>query len=56
MVERRMQNFLPRKERYRIKYKSLYKVHQRVAKGFRAGRVLLAGRRRASENPMGAFG
>jgi len=23
MVERRMQNFLPRKERYRIKYKSL---------------------------------
>src|SRR6266850_3847532 len=56
MVERRMQNFLPRKERYRIKYKSLYKVHQRVAKDFRVGRVLLAGDAAHLNNPMGAFG
>jgi len=55
-VERRMQNFLPRKERYRIKYKSLYKVHQRVAKDFRVGRVLLAGDAAHLNNPMGAFG
>jgi 3-(3-hydroxy-phenyl)propionate hydroxylase len=56
MVERRMQNFLPRKERYQIKYKSLYKVHQRVAKDFRQGRVLLAGDAAHLNNPMGAFG
>jgi len=56
MVERRMQNFLPRKERYQIKYKSLYKVHQRVAKDFRVGRVLLAGDAAHLNNPMGAFG
>ncbi|HZE11607.1 MAG TPA: NAD(P)/FAD-dependent oxidoreductase [Burkholderiales bacterium] len=56
MVERRMQSFLPRKERYQIKYKSLYKVHQRVAKDFRAGRVLLAGDAAHLNNPMGAFG
>src|SRR5712691_9900611 len=56
MVERRMQNFLPRKERYQIKYKSIYKVHQRVAKDFRLGRVLLAGDAAHLNNPMGAFG
>ena len=56
MVERRMQRFLPRKERYQIKYKSIYKVHQRVAKEFRAGRILLAGDAAHLNNPMGAFG
>src|SRR5262249_46514900 len=56
MVERRMQSFLRRKERYQIKYKSIYKVHQRVAKEFRVGRVLLAGDAAHLNNPMGAFG
>jgi 3-(3-hydroxy-phenyl)propionate hydroxylase len=56
MVERRMQNFLPKKGRYPIKYKSIYKVHQRVAKDFRTGRVLLAGDAAHLNNPMGAFG
>ena len=56
MVERRMQRFLPRRERYQIKYKSIYKVHQRVAKEFRVGRVLLAGDAAHLNNPMGAFG
>jgi 3-(3-hydroxy-phenyl)propionate hydroxylase len=56
MVERRMQRFLPRKERYQIKYKSIYRVHQRVAKEFRVGRVLLAGDAAHLNNPMGAFG
>ena len=51
-----MQNFLPRKEPYPIKYKSIYKVHQRVAKDFRSGRVLLAGDAAHLNNPMGAFG
>jgi 3-(3-hydroxy-phenyl)propionate hydroxylase len=56
MVERRMQRFLARKERYQIKYKSIYRVHQRVAKEFRLGRVLLAGDAAHLNNPMGAFG
>ena len=56
MVEKRMQTFLPRKERYQIKYKSIYSVHQRVAKEFRVGRVLLAGDAAHLNNPMGAFG
>ena len=56
MIERRMQNFLAKKGRYPIKYKSIYKVHQRVAKSFRDGRVLLAGDAAHLNNPMGAFG
>jgi len=56
MIERRMQSFLPRKERYQIKYKGIYRVHQRVAKEFRVGRVLLAGDAAHLNNPMGAFG
>jgi 3-(3-hydroxy-phenyl)propionate hydroxylase len=55
-VERRMQRFLARPEPYAIRYKSLYKVHQRVAKDFRCGRVLLAGDAAHLNNPLGAFG
>ena len=55
-VERRMQRFVPRPGRYPIKSKGIYKVHQRVAKDFRAGRVLLAGDAAHLNNPIGAFG
>jgi 3-(3-hydroxy-phenyl)propionate hydroxylase len=56
MVERRMQRFQPQSARYPIKYKSIYRVHQRVAKAFRVGRVLLAGDAAHLNNPIGAFG
>jgi 3-(3-hydroxy-phenyl)propionate hydroxylase len=55
-VERLMQSFQPKRERYRILYKSIYKVHQRVATEFRAARVLLAGDAAHLNNPIGAFG
>lgn len=55
-VERRMQNFLRHEGPYPIKYKSVYKVHQRVACQFRVGRVLLAGDAAHLNNPLGAFG
>jgi 3-(3-hydroxy-phenyl)propionate hydroxylase len=55
-VERRMQYFVPRPERYAIRYKSIYKVHQRVAQAFRRGRCLLAGDAAHLNNPLGAFG
>jgi 3-(3-hydroxy-phenyl)propionate hydroxylase len=56
MIERRMQHFLPRAEPYPIRYQSIYKVHQRVARSFRVGRVLLAGDAAHLNNPLGAFG
>src|SRR5262245_23502754 len=51
-----MQCFHARPERYDIRYKSTYRVHQRVAKDFRLGRVLLAGDAAHLNNPLGGFG
>jgi len=55
-VERRMQGLVPRKERYEIRYKSIYRVHQRVASNWRVGRVVLAGDAAHLNNPLGGFG
>jgi 3-(3-hydroxy-phenyl)propionate hydroxylase len=55
-VERRMQAFLPRSEAYEIRYKSIYRVHQRVASHWRCGRVVLAGDAAHLNNPLGGFG
>jgi 3-(3-hydroxy-phenyl)propionate hydroxylase len=55
-VEARMQRFLPRPQRYEVLQKGIYKVHQRVAKDWRAGRLLLAGDAAHLNNPLGAFG
>jgi 3-(3-hydroxy-phenyl)propionate hydroxylase len=55
-IEERLQRFLPRPERYPVKYKSFYRVHQRVAADFRRNRVLLAGDAAHVNNPLGAFG
>ncbi len=55
-VERRMQGLVPRRERYEIRYKSIYRVHQRVASNWRVGRVLLAGDAAHLNNPLGGFG
>jgi 3-(3-hydroxy-phenyl)propionate hydroxylase len=55
-VERRMQGFQPRDGRYDIAYRSIYRVHQRVAKDWRVGRVVLAGDAAHLNNPLGGFG
>jgi 3-(3-hydroxy-phenyl)propionate hydroxylase len=55
-VERRMQDFIARRVPYEIRNKSIYRVHQRVCKTFRSGRVLLAGDAAHVNNPLGAFG
>jgi 3-(3-hydroxy-phenyl)propionate hydroxylase len=55
-VERRMQAFMPREAQYEIRYKSIYRVHQRVASDWRSGRVLLAGDAAHLNNPLGGFG
>jgi len=55
-VEARMQRFMPREDPYEVPYKGIYRVHQRVAKQWRAGRILLAGDAAHLNNPLGAFG
>jgi 3-(3-hydroxy-phenyl)propionate hydroxylase len=55
-VEARMQRLLPRPHRYDVLQKGIYKVHQRVAKDWRTGRLLLAGDAAHLNNPLGAFG
>jgi len=46
----------PESNNYPIVHQSVYRVHQRVAKQFRAGRVLLAGDSAHVNNPLGGFG
>ena len=46
----------PDTDRYPIVHQSVYRVHQRVANQFRAGRVLLAGDSAHVNNPLGGFG
>jgi 3-(3-hydroxy-phenyl)propionate hydroxylase len=55
-IEQRMQRLVPRAQPYEIRYKSIYRVHQRVAKTFREGRVLIAGDAAHLNNPLGGFG
>ena len=45
-----------RPEPYKIAHRSLYPVHQRVAKNFRHGRVVLAGDAAHINNPLGGMG
>ncbi|MFD7432119.1 FAD-dependent oxidoreductase [Streptomyces sp. NPDC059818] len=44
------------KRRWRVAHASLYRVHQRVAAGFRQGRVLLCGDAAHVNNPLGGMG
>jgi 3-(3-hydroxy-phenyl)propionate hydroxylase len=56
-VEAWLQNFEPRTGvRYDLLDVNFYRVHQRVARNFRDGRVLLAGDAAHLNNPLGAFG
>jgi 3-(3-hydroxy-phenyl)propionate hydroxylase len=55
-IESRMQGFLPQATPYRIEYRNLYRVHQRVAKAFRKGRIVLVGDAAHVNNPVGALG
>ena len=55
-VQARLQNLLPQPAPYRTVHRTLYKVHQRVAKEFRRGRILLAGDAAHINNPLGGMG
>ena len=51
-----LQRVVPRREPYSIAHRSIYHVHQRVAKRFRHGRVMLAGDAAHVNNPLGGMG
>jgi len=55
-VQRRLQGIHPKSGDYDIPYHALYAVHQRVAKTFNLGRVLLAGDSAHVNNPIGGMG
>jgi 3-(3-hydroxy-phenyl)propionate hydroxylase len=55
-VQARMQSFFPSSTPYEIVHRNLYVTHQRVAKTFRKGRVLLAGDAAHANNPIGGMG
>jgi len=51
-----LQNICPRAEPYPLLVKAIYRVHQRVAATYRAGRVFLAGDAAHVNNPLGGVG
>jgi 3-(3-hydroxy-phenyl)propionate hydroxylase len=51
-----LQNLLPRDAPYDIAVRAIYRVHQRVAARYRAGRVFLAGDAAHLNNPLGGMG
>jgi 3-(3-hydroxy-phenyl)propionate hydroxylase len=51
-----MASIVPGISSYEIAHVTLYKVHQRVAKTFQAGRVFLAGDAAHINNPLGGMG
>jgi 3-(3-hydroxy-phenyl)propionate hydroxylase len=51
-----LQRVVRRAEPYEIVHRSIYHVHQKVAKRFRHGRVLLAGDAAHINNPLGGMG
>ncbi len=55
-LQRVLQRVVRRKEPYDIAHRSIYHVHQKVAKSFRHGRVLLAGDAAHINNPLGGMG
>jgi 3-(3-hydroxy-phenyl)propionate hydroxylase len=55
-VERRLQGLLSQTQAYDTVHRTLYKVHQRVAKKFRQGRIFLMGDAAHINNPLGGMG
>jgi 3-(3-hydroxy-phenyl)propionate hydroxylase len=55
-VQSLMGELVPGIDRYEIVHKTLYRVHQRVAKAFRKGRVFLIGDAAHVNNPLGGMG
>lgn len=55
-IQARFAECLPAGAPYEIVHRNMYAVHQRVAGGFRVGRILLAGDAAHVNNPIGGMG
>lgn len=55
-LQQRMQHFFPRDADFEIRYRGVYRFHQRVAASFRAGRIFIAGDAAHVNNPAGGMG
>lgn len=55
-IQRRLQDLLPKPGGYETRHRTLYRVHQRVARAYRAGRAFLAGDAAHINNPLGGMG
>ena len=55
-TEARLQGVWARPDRYETVHRTLYPVHQRVAKSYRSGRAFLAGDSAHINNPIGGMG
>ncbi|HEV2547603.1 MAG TPA: FAD-dependent monooxygenase [Stellaceae bacterium] len=55
-IARQMARIVPGIARYDVAHRTLYRVHQRVAKRFRLGRVFLVGDAAHVNNPLGGMG
>lgn len=51
-----LHRLVPGSEDFEVRHRTLYRVHQRVAVTYRAGRVLLAGDAAHINNPLGGMG
>ena len=55
-TQARLQGVVARAEPYEIVHRTIYRVHQRVAERYRAGRIFLAGDAAHCNNPLGGMG
>lgn len=55
-IEARLQRLAAKPGRYNVFHVSLYRIHQRVAKRYRSGSVLIAGDAAHLNNPLGGMG
>ena len=55
-IQQRLHHMAPHGSDYEIVHRTLYRVHQRVARTYRRGRVLLAGDSAHVNNPLGGMG
>jgi 3-(3-hydroxy-phenyl)propionate hydroxylase len=55
-IEERMQGVWPNPRGYEVRHRTAYRVHERVAETYTAGRVFLAGDAAHINNPLGGMG
>jgi 3-(3-hydroxy-phenyl)propionate hydroxylase len=55
-LQQRLRHFFPEQPAFEIRYRGVYRFHQRVAASFRKGRVFIAGDAAHVNNPAGGMG